>query len=74
MKGEPEGLCMPFQYPVRALRIPVFSPTDSKALSMDFEMACTAPPAHLSRRWVHQGGSVGCLFRGIVWERRICFG
>ena len=54
--------------------IPVFSPTDSKTHSMDFEMACTAPPAHLSRRWVHQGGSVGCLFRGIVWERRICFG
>ena len=38
---------------------PVFSPTDSNAYSMDFDMAYTSPAGNqtrLSLRWAHPGG------------------
>ena len=47
--------------------IPVFSPTDSKTHSMDFEMAHTSPPE--TRRTSHSAGRIRAEGKPVGWKR-----
>ena len=47
--------------------IPVFSPTDSKTLSMDFEMAHTSPPE--TRHTSHSAGRIRAEGKLAGWRR-----